>query len=190
MQIGVYGHTDKRPVIYALMKLLQANGDVALFSNNRHYKRLLENFESPGHMANIMIAVSDATPDEIFNEVGYAPDDFDHIIFDIQDTIPEDLTHAIYVRTFRPDEEEEAFLDLLGDYRTVRLAYDGKKEKETIHVVPSSALWKTVEEIEFYRILKPIPSAELNKGLASMLAPALKVSGKSAFTLLNRKWLR
>ena len=71
MQIGVYGYTDKRPIIYALMKLLQKTGDVALFSNNRHYKRLLENGESTGHMANIMISISDASPDEVFEEIGY-----------------------------------------------------------------------------------------------------------------------
>ncbi|GKU77564.1 hypothetical protein [Paenibacillus sp. L3-i20] len=190
MQIGVYGYTDKRPVIYALMKLLQTTGDVALFSNNRHYKRLLEEGESQGHMANIMIAISDATPDEIFKEVGYTPDDFEHVIFDIQDTIPDNLTHAIYVKTYNPNEDERAFLELIGDYRVIKLNYDGKSEKNAINVIPSTSMWKSIEQIEFYKILNPIPSKELNKGLATMLAPSLQITMKSAFTLLNRKWSR
>lgn len=190
MQIGVYGFTDKRPVIYALMKILQATGDVALFSNNRHYKRLLEQGESQGHMANILIGISDATPDEIFKEVGYTPDDFEHVIFDIQDTLPDNLTHTIYVKSYAPDEEEEAFLELLGEYRTIKLTYDGKSEKNAINLQPTSILWKSVEDIEFYKVLKPIPSKTLNRGLASMLAPDLNLSIKAALTLLNRKWLR
>ncbi|WP_138755938.1 hypothetical protein [Paenibacillus sinopodophylli] len=188
MQIGVYGYTDKRPVIYALMKILQATGDVALFSNNRHYKRLLEPGETQGHMANIMIAISDATPDEIFEEVSYAPDDFEHVIFDIQDTIPDNLSQIIYVKTYNPNEEEKAFLELLGDYQVVKLTYDGKREKNAINVIPNSLIWKTIENIEFYGVLHAIPSKDLNRGLAAMLAPPLQIKSKTALTLLNRKW--
>ncbi|MGR7944984.1 hypothetical protein ACU063_10950 [Paenibacillus sp. M.A.Huq-81] len=172
------------------MKLLQATGDVLLLSNNRHYKRLLEDGESQGHMANIMIAISDATPDEIFQEIGYTPDDFEHVIFDIQDTIPDDLTHVIYVKTYRPSEDELAFLDLLGEYKVFKLTYDGRKEKDAVNIIPSPKLWKAMEDFEFFRVLNPLPSADLNKGLAAMLAPSLNLSMKSAFTLLNRKWSR
>ncbi|RJX39152.1 hypothetical protein D3P09_16805 [Paenibacillus pinisoli] len=190
MQIGVYGYTDKRPVIYALLKLLQATGDVALISNNRHYKRLLEHGESQGHMANIMIAISDATPDEIFGEIGHSPDDFEHIVFDIQDTIPDDLTHIIYVKSYKPDEEEEAFLDLLGDYQVFKITYDGKPERGAVNIQPTPLLWKTVENIEFYKVLYALPSKELNMGVASLLTPSLNMPPKSSLTLLNRKWLR
>ena len=59
-----------------------------------------------------MISVSDASPDEIFEEVGYTVDDFDHIIFDIQDTIPENLSSIIFVKSYKPNEDEQAFLDI------------------------------------------------------------------------------
>jgi predicted Zn-dependent protease with MMP-like domain len=190
MLIGVYGSTDKRPVIYALLKLLQATGDVALFSNNRHYKRLLEQGQSQGHMANILISISDASPDEIFEEVGYNADDFEHIIFDIQDSIPDNLSLIIYVRSYAPNEDEQSFLDLLGEYTTVKMAYDGKVQKGAINVSPISVLWKTVEEIESYHLLHPLPSKNLNRGLAVLLAPHLNMTGKSALMLLNRRWGR
>ena len=190
MLIGVYGHTDKRPVIYALLKLLQATGDVALFSNNRHYKRLLEPGESQGHMANIMIAVSDASPDEIFEEVGYTMDDFEHVVFDIQDTIPDHLSHVIYVKSYPPSEEEQAFIEILGESQTIKFTYDGKREKGAIHVSPVSAIWKSVEFIERFRVLAPIPSKELNQGLATMLATGMNLKPKTALTLLTRKWRR
>ena len=37
--------------------------------------------------------------------------------------------------------------------------------------MPVSQIWKRVEEIETYHVLSPIPSKELNKGLAALLAP-------------------
>jgi len=188
MLIGIYGYTDKRPVIYPLLKLLQATGDVALFSNNRHYKRLLQPGETQGHLANIMIAVSDATPDEIFEEVGYTADDFEHVIFDIQDTIPDQLSLILHVKTYAPSEDEQSILELLGSYKTIKLTYDRKREKEAIHVQPTVQLWRSVEQIETYRILLPSPSKELNKGLASLMAPHLNLSVKSAYTLLARRW--
>ncbi|RED52799.1 hypothetical protein [Cohnella lupini] len=188
MLIGVYGLTDKRPVIYALMKLLQATGDVALFSNNRHYRRLLGPGESQGHMANMMIAVSDASPDEIFEEVGYTADDFDHVIFDLQDTIPDNLSLAIYVKSYESGDDEQAFLEVLGTYHTIKLTYDSKRDKGAINVNPVSLVWKSVEQIEAYRILRPIPSKTLNQGLASLMAPVLKITTKNAYTLLTRRW--
>lgn len=188
MLIGVYGYTDKRPVIYALMKLLQATGDIALFSNNRHYRRLLNSGENQGHMANIMIAVSDASPDEIFEEVGYTPDDFEHIIFDIQDTIPDNLSLIIHVKSYTPNEDEQSFLDILGTYQTIKMTYDGRREKGAIHVAPLSSIWRSVEQIEAYKILSPIPSKDLNKGLAGLLAPLLNVTSKTALTILTRRW--
>ena len=190
MLIGVYGYTDKRPVIYALMKLLQATGDIALFSSNRHYKRLLEHGESQGHMANMLISVSDASPDEVFEQIGYTVDDFDHIIFDIQEAIPDNLTLNIFVKSYKPHEDEQAFLDILGKYETIKMVYDGKKEKEAINVIPLSSIWRSVEEIEAFHVLSPIPSKELNKGLAAMLAPSLNMKFKTAHTLLTRRWKR
>ncbi len=190
MQIGVYGYTDKRPLVYALMKVLQSTGDVVLFSNNRHYKRLLDQGESQGHFANIMISVSDASPDEVFEEIGYSEDDFDHILFDLQEAIPEKLSLIFYVKSYPPNEDEQAFLDILDQYHTVKMTYDGRREKGAIHLAPFSNVWKAVEEIEAYRILKPIPSKAFNKGLASVLAPPLNITPKTAMTLLTRRWSR
>lgn len=190
MQIGIYGYTDKRPVIYPILKLLQATGDVALFTNNRHYKRLLQPGETQGHLANVMIAVSDASPDEIFEEVGYTEDDFEHIVFDIQDTVPDDLSLILHVKSYAPGEDEQSLLDMLGAFTTVKMTYDRKREKGAINVLPTSLLWKHAEEIESYRMLPPSPSKELNKGLAGLFAPHLNLSMRNTHKLLTRRWGR
>jgi predicted Zn-dependent protease with MMP-like domain len=188
MNIGVYGYTDKRPIIYPMMKLLQATGDVALFSNNRHYKRLLEDFASYGHMANIMISVSDSTPDEIFEELGQAPDDFDHIIYDIQDSVPEKLDLVIYIKTYQPSEEEINFLELLGNHTEVKITYDGKSDKGILNVAPVSSIWSGIEFIEAFRVLAPIKSVQLNSVVADMLCQRLMMNKKDAVKVLARRW--
>jgi len=187
MRIGIYGYTDKRPVIYALLKLLQTTGDVALLTNNRHYTRLLESGERLGHFANVLIAVTDATPDEVFEEIGYAPEDFDHVLFDVQDTIPSDLHLAIHVKAYAPSEDEQALLGMLNEPVTVKMAYDGRREKNAIHVMPNSRLWQAAERIEHFRLLEPLPSKVMNAEFAKLLAPHLNIKPKQALGILTRR---
>ena len=42
MIISVIGETDKRPFMYTLLRICQYMGDVLLVSDDRHYKRLIE----------------------------------------------------------------------------------------------------------------------------------------------------
>ncbi len=188
MRIGVYGYTDKRPVIYALLKLLHPTGDVALFSNHRHYKRLLTDKSSHGHMANIMVCISDSPPMEHMREHGYKDDDFEHIVFDLQDHIVAPLDMVFYVKSFAPDDKEQAILEQLNDPQLIKFTYDGKREKGAWHIVPQPLLWKRIEQIETYRILAPIPAKELNKNLALTMAASLGLKNKVALKLLNRRW--
>ncbi|WP_433946687.1 hypothetical protein [Paenibacillus sp. SN-8-1] len=189
MHIGVFGHTDKRPFIYAMLKLLQATGDVALISNNRHYTRLLEGYVSQGHMANIFISVSDATPDEIFEEIGQAPDDFDHIVYDIVDTVPAEMDLVVYIKTYDLDDDAQSFLEILGDVTTINvLNYDNKAEKDSLNVSLTLPIWKSVEMFEAYRVLEPMKSNSLTNAIAKLLTPKLNMSEKSALKVLARGW--
>ena len=42
MILSVIGDTDKRPIMYTLLKVCQYLGDVLLVTNDRHYARLIE----------------------------------------------------------------------------------------------------------------------------------------------------
>ena len=69
MIISVIGETDKRPFMYTLLRICQYMGDVLLVSDDRHYKRLIEEPEEDvevyaGHFQNTFIVVTDKTPDE------------------------------------------------------------------------------------------------------------------------------
>ena len=55
MNITVLGYTEKRYIIYPLLKCLRQRGKVALFSNNRAFTRLTEGNLEVGYVNDIFI---------------------------------------------------------------------------------------------------------------------------------------
>ena len=148
MIISVIGETDKRPFMYTLLRICQYMGDVLLVSDDRHYKRLIEEPEEDvevyaGHFQNTFIVVTDKTPDEAMQAVGYEPEDYEFVIYDNQIDATSDL--IVYVTGDSMSEWEKEQLDYLeeGDYITIGLGF-GKK-----NMVPySTNMFKNVELVE------------------------------------------
>ena len=151
MVIAVLGQTDKRPVIYCLMKLLQKLGDCAIVTKERHYARLIDNGTNVGHFQNIFIAVTDANTDEIFSEIGYRVEDFENIIIDCLDQIPEYADVTIYVGgAGGKTEDEEILLETCGEYFTINLGFGDKNIPYKVE------MFKCIEEVEGLKHLGPM----------------------------------
>lgn len=192
MKIGVLGYTDKRPVLYSLLKILQATGDVVMITDDRHFKRLLKDNAPLGHLLNILICVTDATSDEVWAEIGHEQDDFDHVVYDVRTTLPDDVDLYIHVNGSSLDEGEEDLLECIEEYRKVKIAYDGKSsvDKDTLIIPVYSNTIANVELIENKKILIPFKDKKLNKVIASLVAKPLGLTAKEAIALLNRRWKR
>lgn len=132
MIVSIIGDTDKRPVIYTLLKIFQTLGDVVLITNERHYGRLIEKEEEiegivkAGYFQNTFIAVTDKTPDEARVAIQCNKDDYDYIIYD--NKIEPECDKIIYIAGCEMSESEK---DMLGDfeedeYVTIGLGF-GKK---------------------------------------------------------------
>lgn len=192
MKIGVLGFTDKRPILYALLKILQATGDVVMISDDRHFKRLLKDNAPLGHLLNILICVTDATPDEVWAEIGHEQDDFDHVVYDVRTTLPDDVDLYIHVNGSSLDEGEEDILECIEAYRKVKLVYDGKvsADKSTLNIPVYSSIIANVELIENKKVLTPFKDKKLNKVMASLVAKPLGMTEKDAVAILGRGWKR
>lgn len=184
MIISLIGLTDRRPVIYTLLKLLQPSGDILLITNERHYARLIEDEESigitAGHFKNTLIVVSDATPDEASSEIGYSLEDFEYIIYDNKYYDKADLT--IFVKGANVSQEELDIVEYLdkNEYSTLELGF-GKK------CVPYSVkMFQNVEKIEAYQHLLLVDS-KLANAVIKLLAPAMHVSEKELIRVVNSK---
>jgi hypothetical protein len=192
MIIGVLGYTDKRPVLYSLLKILQSTGDVIMITDDRHFKRLLKDNAPLGHLLNILICVTDATPDEVWAEIGHEQDDFDHVVYDVRTTLPDDIDLYIHVNGSSLDDGEEDLLECIEEYRKVKIAYDGKPsiDKGTLNIPVYPNTIANVELIENKKILTPFKDKKLNKVITSLVAKPLGLTNKDAVALLSRGWKR
>lgn len=178
MTIAVYGQTDKRPVIYTIMKLLQSMGDTLLVTNDRHYRRLIPDEADVGHYQNILIAVTDAMPDEIGSELGYDFDDFEHFIFD--GTIPDNADLVLFVEGCVISEVEQETLDYLDSYASIGLGYGKNSVPYTVE------MFKRVELIEGKKYLMEIDK-KITKKLATILSKPLNMPAQNICKVVGKK---
>lgn len=181
MVIAVLGQTDKRPVIYALTKLFQTLGSAAIFTADRHYKRLIDNGTNIGHYQNVFIAVTDASPDEIFKEVGYNQVDFEHIIYDCIDQVPDYFDELVYVGgAGGPTEEEQIILDMYPTHKKINLGFGEKNIPYTVD------MFKWVEQVEGLQHLGPVP-AQIAQRIATLTTERIKMPAKNIIKVVSAK---
>jgi len=188
MIIVCNGYADKRPIVYALIKLLKEFGDVAVISQNKRLQRLLEDRTTSGHYNNVYVAVSEFTPDEIFSEIEYEKEDFDHIIYDTYDAFPANYDVFIHCRSYGMSKVEHEIIEYISGVVQYNFVYDGKKELGCWNIPVTLPLMKSVEEFEAKRIMVPIESSVVVKSIAKLLAPKLDITEKNAVKILKRGW--
>lgn len=181
MVIALLGQTDKRPVMYCLMKLFQKLGDCAIFTSDRHLKRLTDTGTEIGHYQNIFIAVSDASSDEIFREVGYTTADFENIIYDCTEQLPDYADMVIYVGGAGGiSEDEQTLLDMQSDYKIINLGFGDKAIPYTVE------MFKAVEQVEGLGHLGPI-NQQIAQRLATFLTLPLQMPVKNIVKVVMSK---
>lgn len=83
MYISVKSETDSRPFVYPLMRALFNFGSTLVVSSNRQLNRLVQDSDDGVTFRNITIVVDEfGATDDIYNDYGYAPGDFDYVILD------------------------------------------------------------------------------------------------------------
>lgn len=185
MILGLYGYTDKRPVLYSLMYLLQSLGDVVVITPNRHLLRLNENYSDLGHIGNVLVHVTDLSPDEVWSELGHRKEDFAHIIYDLTAFVTNtDMNIHVLGSEFEDDEEE--LLDCLeAKPLYLKLMYDGKPNKKVNENIQVTAdMLRLVEYIERNKLLVAIPDKNLTKAMTKDLAQVLQIPERSVTHIL------
>lgn len=187
MILSIVGETDKRPVMYTILKVCQYLGDVLLVTNDRHYARLIEEEEEDvevmaGHFQNVFIVVTDLTPDEASVEVGYNTDDYEYIIYDNKIDAEADMT--IYVAGCEMSERESEMLDYMEegeDYQVINFGF-GKKNK----IPYTGKMFENCELIEGKKILLPV-DAKISAMVIKLLSEEVGVPAKTLEKVVNSK---
>lgn len=186
MVISIIGETDKRPIVYTLLKICQFLGDVIFITNDRHYARLIEDKEeglevSSGHFQNTFIVVTDKTPDEAHMDVGYNNEDYDYVIYDNKLDSSGDL--ILYVKGCEMSKWEDFQLGYMDadDYTTISFGF-GKK-----NVIPyTAAMFKNCELVEGKKTLLPIDS-KITTVITKIMAPLVEIPEKTLVKAVMQK---
>lgn len=170
MIIGLVGNTDNRVILYPLIKLAESRGDVAVISNNRHLRRLLADpTEETGYYGNVLVAVTEMHPEDVWDALEINPKEYDTVIYDLGVTgIIEGVDKYIYIQDYGTDESEGEFLEALtdeGEYTTVRLSYDGKRDKKAQNIRMTIKDMAAIHKSEYLREIQDFPNGTLQKFL-------------------------
>lgn len=168
MKIVVYGSTDTRPFIYTLLKMLQPLGDIALFTDNLHYRRLIENGSESGSFENNFIVSSSESILDIMEEYKLDDDEFEYYIYD--NKIPEEYDLFLYICGCKPMDYEEETLEYLDDnYTRVNFGFGDRNIPYTVE------MFKRCEQIESNRLLMEV-DPKISKKLAEIMHSFINMS--------------
>lgn len=167
MQISIVGECDKRPFIYTLLDVCQYLGDVLFVTPDKSYEHFMEDKEKVGDIVlgdfqNIVIAISDHTPDDFLRNSGYDNESFDFIIYDNQ--VDASGSAIIYINTGDMTAKERELLMFFNeaDYITVNYGQGKnavpKKEKmeDICNIIEERRSLTLVSEAVTNRIFKII----------------------------------
>ena len=166
MVINLIGDTDKRPVLYTIMKVCQMLGDVLLVTNSSRLIRLSDTHESMGHCQNVMIAVTQEGIDDFWSSFPYEVSDFEYVIVD--NIIIADADVTIHVQGMASSDYEQDALAYLENYEIISMYPK--------HLVDLQAIY-ACEEFEAYHDFCPI-SQKLAVEVCAVMAKYSKIPEK------------
>lgn len=195
MQITVLGQTDKRPVIYTILKMCENLGDCCYVTNDRKAMRLMEDGpDMAGTYRNIDVFITDATADDLWAELATAPYDYEYIILD---NLYNDQTDVIiYVKGAGDEEVDQMVLDALNEdeYFVIKM---GKPEKKggplqkgasgpkTFNVAYTVKMLEAIEHCEFFKQIVPIGD-DVSKACAAILHDKARMTARNMVAVAKR----
>lgn len=202
MIITVLGQTDKRAVLYTMLKMGEYLGDCAIVTPLRRFKRLTEDpTEDIGSYRNIDVFVGDFTADDVWERIGHAPHDYDYTFLD--NIYTEDTEMVIYVKGAGVDELDQPNLDALepDEYITIKMGKAEPAPKQvktkargavattpkhkTYNIPYTSDMMARIEACEFFKELVPI-SSQAVKVCSEVLSGPTNTPAKQLAALCTR----
>lgn len=205
MQISVLGQTDKRPVIYTMLKMCEKLGDCCYITNDRKAARLMEDGPADsGTYRNISIYITDAYADDIWEEIGMAPQDFEFIFLD--NLYNEQTNLVVYVKGAGAEEADTMILDAFeqDEYITVKMGKPDKPPKaekgaskdkrgtsgkksthKSYNISYTADMPANIEHCEYYRELVPV-TKQAATVCAEILSKYTKMSVKDMVAVSQR----
>jgi len=183
VNICLLGFTDKRPVIYSLLKVLGQVGRTLLVTPNLQYSQLSEHYEQDFEAMGVRVICEPISFGEILAEL--EQDEYNYTVFDCLVEVPEKVDIALI------QDNLEYYQDLLDgtDGDTYRLFINKAltaEKKDTYEMAPAAQLEKTCRLIEEKKLPYPFTSSVHNKVMSALLGQILQIPPQSIMKYLKR----
>lgn len=183
MNICLLGFTDKRPVIYSLLKVLGQVGRTLLISPNLQFSQLSEDYEQDFEVMGVRIICEPISFGEILMEIDL--EEYNYIVFDCIVELPEMIDVALiqdnlnYYTDLLEVVDEETYLLFINKALTA--------EKGNMYMMASAAaLEKTCMQIEQKKLPYPFTSSVHNKMMSALLGKILQMPPQSVLKYLKK----
>jgi hypothetical protein len=184
MTTGLMGFSDKRHIIYSLVRVLGGLGKTVILTPNPQYLQLSEGMASEFDLHDVRLVVY--TGDVEALDAEYELHSYEYVIYDVIDDVPFKLDIALimddrslYVEALENrDLSEIPVLSLISSPKSEMLS----KEK-VVKLPPASLMEPQLQELFSTRVLKPVQTSTFNDGMTSIVA---QITGLSRGTVAGR----
>lgn len=183
MNICLLGFSDKRPVIYSLLKVLGQVGRTLLVSPNLQFSQLSEEYEQDFEVMGVRVICEPISFGEILAEIDL--EEFNYVVFDCIVEVPEKIDIALiqdnlnYYRDLLDGFDEETYLLFINKALT--------SEKGNTYMMASAAsLEKTCTQIEKMKLPYPFTSSPHNKMMSALLGKILQMPPPNILKYLKK----
>lgn len=185
MHIAIFGHSDKRHIIYTMLRMLKFSGRVCLVTNNPVYKQLSMDFEESFTISDVQVVV-DQDPDEV--DEYHDLSQYDFVIYDCLLSIPSKIDvvvildhYVIYEQYLDENEIPEVPTFIPKSSPLTNPNYT------RLTIPPASLVEADLTAIEESYKLLPIKNNTHSKAMASILSTITKIPASKLLATLKQK---
>ena len=185
MNIVIFGHSDKRHLIYSMVRMLKFTGRVCLITNNPVYRQLSMDFEEMFTISDVQVIVED-DPDSVeeYHDLSL----YDYIIYDCLLSMPQKLDVAIILDHFQVYEQfmDENEIPEIPTFVPKNAKVTNNTYKRFV-LVPASTLEPQLQKIEESYKFLPILNSAHNKSVATLLETITHIPKSKLLATLKQK---
>ena len=171
LNIGLLGFSDKRHIVYTLMRVLSGLGRTAFFTPNKQYLMLSEEHLSDFEINDIHVVVFNCDIEDLGEE--YDIGSYEYIIYDIYDELPLKLDDAVLFDSheFYAFNLEDLNIDDIPIFTACSVEkIDLLPQEKLIKIPPASFVEDTLQLMFQNRELIPIKKGKFLKEMTAIVS--------------------
>jgi hypothetical protein len=185
MILCVFGHSDKRHIIYTMLRMLQFMGRVCFITSNPCYRQLSPDFDDEFEFGDIHVIYDE---DISYVESEHDLTSYDFVVCDCLLSMPSTIDLAI-IMDHVPFYEEQLDINDIPDIPTFIPKGETSFMNKTqgVQFVPASVMEKDLKLIESELKLLPINNSAHNRYMSAILEKATHIPKAKLLTTLKQK---